>query len=309
MYELVDKLEQFDVNAALPVCGVWRDHMPKVRDERAYQLYIKARREWRSKREWQHTMEENRRTLADVSTAADMGDWGARALMSYFYLNGLGMFDSNYAQRPQPAKSVEIMQLAVKEGQAWGFYDLGVAYEHGYGGLPANHDKAWRLYLKAAKLGSSEAQTALASAYQEAGRLEEADTMRRCAYAQGNGEAAYELGLKSMIFDEYALAMKYFQDGARFGHRGCASALALIFSEGNVPGGKEKNEHDLNVLGYFKDEERGKYYWEISNAIEANPDLKFPQLDAVLPLPPGKLGKWHGIEDAIGPEPDGPPSY
>ena len=74
-------------------------------------------------------------------------------------------------------------------------------------------------------------------------------------------------------------------------------------------GGKEQTEHDLNALGYFKGEARGTYYWELFNSIDATPDLKFPQLDTVLPLPPGKLGKWHGIEDAIGPEPDGPPSY
>ena len=309
MYEFVDKLEKFDVNAALPVCGIWRDHMPRSRDARAYQLYIRARKEWRSKREWQHTMEENQRILADVSAAADMGDWGAKALMSYFYLNGLGMFDSNYAQRPQHERAVELMRLAAMEGQAWGYYDLGVAFEHGYGGLQNSDDKAWRLFLKAAKLGSPDAQMALATAYQKAGRLDDSDLMRQCAYKQGHGEAAYELGLRAMVFDKYALGIKYFQDGTRFGHRQSAFVMGWIFSDGNVPDGKEEEARVLNGLGFFKDEIRAQRYSAINKAIENNPDLKFPQLDAVLPLPPGELGKWHGIEDAIGPEPDGPPSY
>ena len=309
MFEFVDQLEKFDVQADLPACGVWRDHMPKSRDIGAYRLYIKARKNWRSKREWQHTMEENRKILQDVSAAADMGDWGAKALMSYYYLNGLGMFDSNYALRPQPAKAVELMRQAAVAGQAWGYYDLGVAFERGYGGLQGNRDKVWRLFLKAAKLGSPEAQMALATAYQEADRLDESDVMRRCAYVQNHGEAAYELGLKSMVFSKHALSIKYLHDGARFGHAGSASALSTIFSSGNILQGKEEDELAMQALGYFKDEDRSMRYWEITKAIKANPDLKFPQLDAVLPLPPGKLGKWHGIEDAIGPEPDGAPSY
>jgi hypothetical protein len=33
------------------------------------------------------------------------------------------------------------------------------------------------------------------------------------------------------------------------------------------------------------------------------------RLDQVLPLPPATLPAWHGIQDAIEPEPDGPPTY
>jgi len=45
----------------------------------------------------------------------------------------------------------------------WGYYDLGVAYEHGYGGAVQDDQIAWAYYLKAAELGSPEAheQTAL----------------------------------------------------------------------------------------------------------------------------------------------------
>jgi hypothetical protein len=37
--------------------------------------------------------------------------------------------------------------------------------------------------------------------------------------------------------------------------------------------------------------------------------LKAIRLDKVLPLPPAALPEWHGIESALTPEPEGPPTY
>ena len=44
--------------------------------------------------------------------------------------------------------------MAVAAGQACGYYDLGVAHEHGYGGAAQDEKIAWGYYLKAAELGS-----------------------------------------------------------------------------------------------------------------------------------------------------------
>ncbi|MET0266127.1 MAG: contractile injection system protein, VgrG/Pvc8 family, partial [Duganella sp.] len=143
------------------------------RDPAAYRLYIEARKLWRSKQAWVLTREENAKILKDVSTAADMGDWGARALMAHFYLYGLGGLETNKVLDPVPEKAIEIERMAVAAGQPWGFYDLGVAYEHGYGDVPQDTDLAWAYYLRAAELGSPDAQMALASAYGDARRFED----------------------------------------------------------------------------------------------------------------------------------------
>jgi hypothetical protein len=65
----------------------------------------------------------------------------------------------------------------------------------------------------------------------------------------------------------------------------------------------------LRELGLKPDAEREKRYEQIDDALELNPDLRLPLLDKVLPLPPAELPPWNGVQSAIEPEADGPPSY
>ena len=126
LHDIPYGFKKFSLSDPLPICGRWKEHMPSYREPTAYRLYIEARKLWRSKQAWELTREENTRILKDVSAAADMGDWGARALMAHFYLNGLGGLDTNNVLDPVPEKAIEIERLAVKAGQPWGLYDLGV---------------------------------------------------------------------------------------------------------------------------------------------------------------------------------------
>lgn len=292
-----------------PPCGRRKEHMPSQRDPVVYRLYIEARKVWRSKIGWQLTHEETSRILADVSKAADMGDWGARALMAHFYLYGLGVLASNHVLDANPEKSVEIQRAAAKAGQPWGLYDLGVAYENGYGGVPYDEDLAWAYYLRAAERGSPEAQMALAAAYRDADHLASYETMLRCAYEQGYGAAAYELAIRAKVKGLFKEAIQKYQEGVTFGNSDCAAALWLLFEDGHWSHASDEKLEALKLLGISIDIERGKRYRSISEALKINPDLKLTRLDSVLPLPPAQLPAWSGIEDAVEPESSGPPTY
>ena len=76
--------KKFSLSDPLPTCGRWKEHMPSTRYPATYHLYIEARKVWRSKIEWQLSREEATRILTDVKKAADLGDWGARALLAHF---------------------------------------------------------------------------------------------------------------------------------------------------------------------------------------------------------------------------------
>jgi TPR repeat protein len=201
-------LRAFDVNAPIPTCGRWKDTMPKGRDPDAYRLYINARKLWRSKIEWKLTHQEAAGILRDVQAAANQGDWGARALMAHLYLSGLGPLDKNHVLDPDPDRSVEIVRMAVAAGRAWGYYDLGVAYEHGYGGAPQDEATAWAYYLKAAELGSPDAQMAFASAYGKAKHDDAEEAMIMCANRQGHGPAAHELAVTVKVLKNLAAALE-----------------------------------------------------------------------------------------------------
>jgi hypothetical protein len=309
MHTIPAGLRPFDVNAALPSCGRWKDTMPKDRDPKSYHLYINARKLWRSKIEWQLTHAEAAGILRDVQSASNQGDWGARALMAHFYLSGLGPLPSNNVLNPDPDKAVEIVRTAVAAGQAWGYYDLGVAYEQGYGGVPYDEKIAWAYYLKAAELGSPDAQIALANAYQNARRFDAENAMLMCAYKQGHGRAAYNLGITAEGYKNFFAAVEYYQAGTRFGSKLCAAALMIIFDNEDWSAHEKKDQNTLKQQGILPDPERSERYNQISNALDINPDLRLTHLDKVLPLPPAELPAWNGIQDAVEPETDAPPTY
>ena len=309
MHAIPPGLQAFDVNGPIPTCGRWKDTMPRTRDPDAYRLYINARKLWRSKIEWQLTRQEALSILHDVQAAANQGDWGARALMAYFYRTGLGPLDTNNVLDPDANKLVEILRSAAATGQAWGYYDLGVAHEHGYGGAAQDEQIAWAYYLKAAQLGSPEAQMALAGAYLKAERRDAEEAMVMCAYKQGHGPAAYDLGVTAKLFKNFAAALEYYQAGARFGSKESAAALMFIFDTEEWSLRDKQDQVALREIGIMPDTERKSRYDQISDALDLNPDLKLTRLDQVLPLPPAELPTWNGIQDVIEPDPEGPPSY
>ena len=309
MHTIPTGLQAFDVNGPIPTCGRWKNTMPRSRDPAAFRLYLSARKLWRSKIEWQLTRQEALSILHDVQDAAAQGDWGARALMAYFYRSGLGPLDSNHVLDPDGNKSVEIVRAAVAAGQAWGYYDLGVAYEHGYGDAAQDEQIAWAYYLKAAELGSPEAQMALASAYLKAERDDAEEAIVTCAYKQEHGPAAYKLGSYAKLRKNFGAALEYYQAGTKFGSEPSAAALMFMFDTEKWSSREKQDQAALRELGILPDPERKRRYKQIDQALDINPDLKLARLDQVLPLPPAELPAWNGIQDAIEPEPDGPPSY
>lgn len=301
--------KKFSLNEPLPRCARWKEHMPASRDPAAYLLYIEARKLWRSKIEWQLTRNEATRILTDVGKAAELGDWGARALLAHFYLEGLGPLEKNEVLKPDAYKAVDIAHVAAKAMQPWGLYDLGVAYEHGYGGAHYDVELAWAYYLKAAQFGSPEAQMTLAQAYRNAGRPMDEEAMIQCAYQQGHGPAAYELALDASVQTKIQAAIGIYQNGVKFGSLECARDLKILFNQGYWARDSDEEKEALKLLGIKVDAERERRYDAIYDALQINPDLKLSRLDLVLPLPPAKLPAWAGVDDAVTPESTDRPTY
>lgn len=302
-------LAPFRASDPPPSCARWRNHMPRYREIEPYRLYIEARKRWRSKVEWQFTREELLNIFQDVEMAAKSGDWGARALLAHFYLEGLGPIDSNHILDPNPEKYIEILRAAVAAGQPWAYYDIGVAHENGYAGMPHDEQLAWAYYLKAAEMGSPDAQVTLASAYGAARRWEDEKTMLLCAYNQGHGKAAHRLGIYAKLDKKFAEALRFYQDGTKFGNADSAAALMVLFEPEGWRQRTNEDRAELTRLAILPDGRRSDLYLQISQALKVNPDFRLDRLDDVLPLPPASLPEWRGIQPALTPEPAGPPTY
>jgi hypothetical protein len=163
-------------------------------------------------------------------------------------------------------------------------------------GVKGDTSRAYAFWQLAADMGSADAQAFLGEKLDATydnpsqgfwGNREVGLKMLECSYAQGNGRASYELALtlgntKTNTKKEYARALQIYHDGVKFGSADCARALAVSF--GNAEPLTE------NVI----DTTRADRYRELRAALERNPDLRLPNLDKVLPLPPADLPMWDG---------------
>jgi uncharacterized protein len=116
-----------------------------------------------------------------------------------------------------------------------------------------------------------------------------------CAFAQGYGGAAYELGLlqsSGYSVEAKARSLKTYHEGVKLGSAGCASTLSVEFNGMDLERGE-------NLVGHV-DTERAKRYAVIARALDHyRGRLKLPNLDKILPLPPAPLPKWDGDRDTL----------
>ncbi|HYP71205.1 MAG TPA: DUF6396 domain-containing protein, partial [Variovorax sp.] len=112
--------------------------------------------------------------------------------------------------------------------------------------------------------------------------------MLECAFAQGHGQAAYELGATLNVGEkDYARSLAVLHEGVKFGSQESAGYLSSSFRLGSA------------LAGNAKDPSRADRYHTLANALYFNPDLRFPNLDKVLPLPPAALPKWDGNKQTL----------
>jgi hypothetical protein len=178
----------------------------------------------------------------------------------------------------------------------------GLRYHmQGVGGLKPDTTVAYAFWQKAADMCAPGAQTLLGAQL-----LASYDSpkdgfwankkiglqMLECALSQGQGAAARKLGLeyeRQKTSEGKHRALAYYQEGVKFGDQDSADALEIAFESG-----------PLDYAAPFVDHDRERRYQVFGKELRDNPDLRFPNLDKILPLPAAKLPQWSGKpEDRI----------
>jgi len=220
--------------------------------------------------------------------AAAKGHWKAAMNLSGLYERGLGV------QR-DTERAVLIVEGLMKHGVPGAFDKMGTYHQSGIGVKP-DIDRAYGFWQLAADMGSPEAQTYLGGKLDAAydspgegfwGNSKVGIKMMECAFAQGYGKAAYELGASMNIDKQYARALVVLHEGVKFGSKDAAGYLSSSF------------RHQDPLTGNLIDRARADRYSTLYEAIELNPDLRFPNLDKVLPLPPASLPFWDGKRETL----------
>ncbi|WP_211464957.1 SEL1-like repeat protein [Collimonas silvisoli] len=243
---------------------------------------------WKDDRNWP-------RIIELYTKAAERKHWKAMNNLATLYQTGVwGLRDSNKVLVARNARAaIALTEDAMRMGVPLAYAVMGNYYADGFV-VKRDATAAWAFWQKAADMGSSYAQFTLGRSLNAVLERDEPERdrwnneviglkMLECAFAQGNGDAAEALGIEyDVIQNNKPRALLYLHEGVKFGSAGSANALFVEFEQigGLAPDGI--------------DESRSRRYRVFGKALEHNPDLRFPNLDKVLPLPPAKLPQWNG---------------
>jgi uncharacterized protein len=242
---------------------------------------------WKDDRNWP-------RIIELYTKAAERKHWKAMTNLATLYQTGVwGLKDANRVLVPRNSNAAMVLtEDGMRLGIPLAYAVMGNYYADGF---VVKHDASasWAFWQQAADMGSSYAQftigRSLLTSQDAPDRNRCANIpiglkMLECAFAQGNGDAAAELGYfyRNDNYKDNARALHYLHEGVKFGSADSANALRGQFQK---VGG-------LSVQA--TDNARADRYEIFSGALQHNPDLRFPNLDKVLPLPPAKLPHWNG---------------
>jgi hypothetical protein len=236
--------------------------------------------------------------------AAAKGHWKALMMIANTLQEGEGENSEHgqfYVERDSE-RAVQTVEQGMKLGIPEAFWRMGVYHGQGMG-VDQSTDREWAFYELAADLGSPIAQTLLGEAlrgkydapmYGFWGNRAVAFKMLECAYSQGNSKAAYVLGVNLGVEAESTgdkamseRTLRVFHDGVKWGSEDAANYLFGAFDDGDA------------LVDHRIDRARARRYDLLGDALYDNPDLRFPNLDKVLPLPPAPLPQWNGDRDTL----------
>jgi len=228
--------------------------------------------------------------------AMKLGHWKAQFNLAGLYLKGIGV-----AQDID--KALMLTEDLMQKGVPAAWDNMGAYYMGGIGPLEQDATVAYAFWQKAADMGSMAAQTYIGAkllavrdqppeawANRNVGMK-----MLECAYAQGDARAGYELGLEYATLAQAdktkkAPALQYFHESAKLGSEKAANFLGIDFGSSSL---------DTTSVVVEVDKFRSERYLVLGDALRRNPDLRFPNLDKILPLPPAKLPMWNGNKETL----------
>jgi hypothetical protein len=239
-----------------------------------------------------------KKIVALTKQAAQRNHWKAMLNLANFYLEG----------RDPPhgvEDAVKLVEAAMRLGVPAAYDRMGTYHMNGTG-VRGDATRAYAFWQLAGKMGSPEALTFLGKKMYAIYDAPDGSwwanaavgiKMLECAYGQGYGQAAYELGLAYTVpidhnptREELARALTIWHNGVKLGSAQCASDLSIEFDHPFEP---------TQMVAPHIDKARGERYRVLARALDFDPDRRFPNLDKVLPLPPADLPPWNGDRDTL----------
>ena len=254
-------------------CSYEKDHNPPL-DAEADQWFQRARYLEEELGHWPEVV-----ALYEKAIAKD--HWKAMHNLAQLYRVGEPGSEKNPGIEQDTYKMLDLYERMVKLNVPLGYYNWAVVAENGRGVLKSDR-MASSYIFKAAQLGNPMAQVRIGQYFAFAlPREKQDDNMAeryyRCAGAQDNPDAIE----KTASFYDTARknkprALFYYQRAASLGSSTGFSYLSGVF---------EAEPELINNFGYQPDPKLHELYTGLWKQLDANPNLRFPNLMKDHPLP------------------------
>ncbi|MFO7098871.1 tetratricopeptide repeat protein [Pseudomonas aeruginosa] len=207
------------------------------------------------------------------SKAVERGHWKAMHNLANLYRTG---WPGGVEKDTQKALHLYQKMIDLKIPQ--GFYDMGAMIGN-RAGVKNPATDGLTFLDKAASLGNPPALTELGKLYIYVAKKKDLGlAYTNCAASQGYSPANYELGAYYKIVEHnFPKAASYYLLAASQGNGDAAFFMSGVF---------DKASPDVDRMWYSPDERLHKEYYSIYKKLEADPDLRFPNLMKEHPLPP-----------------------
>ncbi|WP_079752073.1 tetratricopeptide repeat protein, partial [Pseudomonas aeruginosa] len=205
------------------------------------------------------------------SKAVERGHWKAMHNLASLYRTG---WPGGVEKDTQ--KALDLYQRMIDLNIPQGFYDMGAMIGN-RAGVKNPATDGLTFLDKAASLGNPPALTELGKLYIYVAKKKDLGlAYTHCAASQGYSPANYELGAYYKIVEHnFPRAASYYLLAASQGSDDAAFFLSRVFGDKTPP---------ASAMWYVPNEELHKAYYSIYKRLEADPDLRFPNLMKEHPL-------------------------
>ncbi len=254
-------------NSELFVCVNEKDHLPPL-DLQADAWYREAAALAKP-----DTLRPWGRIVELYSKAVERGHWKAMHNLANLYRTG---WPGGVEKDTQ--KALDLYQKMIDLNIPQGFYNMGAMIGN-RAGIKNPATDGLTFLDKAASLGNPPALTELGKLYIYVSKNRELGlAYTQCAASQGYAPANYELGnYYELVEHNFPKAASYYLLAASQGNDDAAFFLSRVFGNKTPP---------ASSMWYVPNEELHKAYYSIYKKLEADPDLRFPNLIKDHPLPP-----------------------
>ena len=249
------------------VCANEKDHLPPL-DPQADAWYREAAALAKP-----DTLRPWGRIVELYSKAVERGHWKAMHNLANLYRTG---WPGGVEKDPQ--KALDLYQKMIDLEVPQGFYGMGAMIGN-RAGVKNPATDGLTFLDKAASLGNPSALTELGKLYIYVAKKKDLGlAYTHCAASQGYAPASYELGAYYKIVEHnFPKALGYYQVSVSQGGKSAAFFLSRVFGSETPP---------ASAMWYAPDEKLREAYYSIYKKLEADPDLRFPNLIEDYPLPP-----------------------